>query len=199
MTLELDHLFCLVDPAGDFAARAAAAGYALDDGIRHPGQGTRNRRLPLAGMYLELLWIDDPAEAAANPLGLDRRAAGGNPLGVGLRGELPDITWVRDDFSLYEPPYAPGARIWVHRTATTALDRPFLFVMEVAAAELPRMRARLGPSPHTVRRVDLRGPGQPFAILDGLVAQHPAAAARAEVTVDGPALELGAALAITSG
>src|SRR4051795_11594990 len=90
--LELDHVFCMVPPAGDWARQLSERGWVLDAGTRHEAQGTRNRRLVWAGQYLELVWIEDPAAARANPLRLDRRAewaaTGASPFGVGLRGRL---------------------------------------------------------------------------------------------------------------
>ena len=61
--MELDHVFCLVDPDDDWAARLGGAGWLLDAGSFHAGQGTRNRRLRWAGCYLELLWVHDVVEA----------------------------------------------------------------------------------------------------------------------------------------
>ena len=74
--VQLDHVFCMVDPDADWAARLTAAGWRLDAGSTHAGQGTRNRRLRWADCYLELLWVHDAAEARHNALRLDRRAAG---------------------------------------------------------------------------------------------------------------------------
>src|ERR1041385_4123849 len=44
--LELDHIFCMVPEGGEWASRAEKAGWLLDQGMAHSGQGTRNRRLP---------------------------------------------------------------------------------------------------------------------------------------------------------
>jgi len=114
MGLELDHVFSFVDPAeAEACARAEAAGWVLDAGIEHEGQGTRNRRLWFDEQYLELLWISSRADAVANPLRLDRRAdwrtSGACPFGIGLRGQLTDAQ--RADFWGYHPPYAPGFTI----------------------------------------------------------------------------------------
>ena len=72
--MELDHVFCMVNPDDDWAARLAAAGWRLDAGMTHAGQGSRNRRLRWPGCYLELLWVHDHVEARQNQLRLDRRA-----------------------------------------------------------------------------------------------------------------------------
>jgi hypothetical protein len=92
LMLVLDHLFCMVAPDGRAARQLEEAGWLLDAGTVHPGQGTRNRRLAWADCYFELLWVCDIVEARANPLRLDRRAcwseSGASPIGIGLRGRL---------------------------------------------------------------------------------------------------------------
>jgi hypothetical protein len=146
--LELDHLFCFVgDPARE-VQRLEGEGWELDAGQAHPGQGTRNRRLRLERHYLELLWIEDSAEARANPLRLDRRAdpsTGASPLGIGLRGRPEEIR----DFWPYD---ALGPRIWIHRDDERHPERPLVFAIEVArvpAGDLGVLRAvRVhGPAP----------------------------------------------------
>jgi len=44
-------------------------GLEVQPGGHHVGQGTGNRIVPLGNAYLELLTVDDPAEAAASPVG----------------------------------------------------------------------------------------------------------------------------------
>jgi hypothetical protein len=63
MNFELDHLFVCTDrgaPAGDELVR-----FGLREGSpnRHPGQGTANRRFPFLNAMIELVWVEDPAEA----------------------------------------------------------------------------------------------------------------------------------------
>ena len=132
MTLRLDHVFCFVDDPDDAVARIEAAGYALDAGITHPGQGTRNRRLIFAEQYLELIWVHDPAEAAANPLRLDRRAAwaetGASPLGIAFLGRPEDTS----GYWLYD---ALGLPIWVREADERA---PLVFTLDVAPRDRPR-------------------------------------------------------------
>jgi hypothetical protein len=161
--LELDHVFCFVDPAGDWAQRANAAGFVLDDGIEHAGQGTRNRRLWFAENYVEFLWISSPADAAANPLHLDRRTC---PFGIGAAGSLDD----KSQFWAYHPPYAPGATIWIHHTRD---DEPFVFAHDATPEQIERYTPshRLASTPQlinpgAIREIRLRLPTPPPAILD---------------------------------
>ena len=141
MTLELDHIFCMVAADGDAASRLEAAGWLLDAGIAHAGQGTRNRRLAWPEQYLELLWVDDDGEARTNPLRLDRRAewthSGASPFGFAFRGQLPDAA-IRD-YWLYE---GLGVPIWVHRDNERAPERPLVFVLEATCRELEQRRPR---------------------------------------------------------
>jgi Glyoxalase-like domain len=128
--VELDHVFCLVNPDGDWAARLGGAGWQLDAGSVHAGQGTRNRRVRWPGCYLELLWVHDVLEARRNPLRLDRRAdwerTGASPFGIGMRGRLSEGEAV--DYWRYDGLPMP---VWVHRDNEEAPERPFVFVLEV--------------------------------------------------------------------
>jgi hypothetical protein len=128
--LALDHVFCLVPPDGDWAARLTNAGWALDAGTAHEAQGTRNRRLVFARQYLELVWVEDTRTARRNPLRLDRRAewaaTGTSPFGIGLVGQLPEEQ--RADFWAYDA-FAP-MRVWVHHDNERAPERPLVFVLD---------------------------------------------------------------------
>jgi hypothetical protein len=128
--LELDHVFCMVPPDGDWADRLAAAGWQLDRGTAHPGQGSRNRRLIWCGHYLELLWVEDADAARRNPLRLDQRAdwrrTGASPFGFGLRGQLPDS--LRADYWRLD---GLPMDVWVHRDSDRAPQRPLVFVLDL--------------------------------------------------------------------
>ncbi|MGY1616314.1 VOC family protein [Geodermatophilus sp. SYSU D00691] len=152
--LELDHVFCMVDPAEPWPERLAAGGWTLDSGSAHPAQGTRNRRLSWGEQYLELVWVEDRDRARDNPLRLDRRAdwagTGASPFGVGLRGRLAPrqepAFWRYTDL---------GFPIWVHRDGERHPERPLVFVLDLPA----RRPAR--PTPGTLREVHHRGPAAP--------------------------------------
>ncbi|MDP9149413.1 MAG: VOC family protein [Myxococcota bacterium] len=175
MSLEIDHLFCFVDPGADWARRALEAGWLLDDGVEHVGQGTRNRRLWLAEQYVELIWLSSRTDAANHPLRLDRRAdwrtTGACPFGLGLRGQLDEE--LRAEFWEYRPPYARDSCIWVHRSSEAA---PLVFVLEGSAVMLERLQPRIRLAdkpdllahsrPATIHRVNLRTP----VAIQGLLA-----------------------------
>jgi Glyoxalase-like domain len=139
--LELDHVFCMVSDPGQLAGRLEEDGWILDDGRRHRGQGTRNRRLVWAEQFLELLWVIDAAEATANPLRLDRRSdwgtTGASPFGLGFRGQIDPAD--SSEFWLYD---ALGPRIWIHRDNERFPERPLIFVLETGADEMKQRRPR---------------------------------------------------------
>ena len=166
--LELDHVFCLVSDPEPAVRRLEAAGWGLDPGQAHRGQGTRNRRVVWAEQYFELLWVIDAAEARTNPLRLDRRAdwtvTGASPFGLGFRGLVESA--VADAFWLYD---ALGPRIWIHRDNERHPERPLVFVLEgdEQQMELRRRQRRamaeaVAPRPPgELREVRLRGPSAP--------------------------------------
>ncbi len=141
LTLEFDHVFCMVGDPEFVASRVEDAGWMLDSGSVHPGQRTRNRRLVWSEGYLELVGITAIREAAANRMRMDRRAdwatTGASPLGFGLRGELAVAD--RGAYWLYED---LGIPIWLHRDNEQAPERPLVFVLEMDEASLVKRRAR---------------------------------------------------------
>lgn len=178
--LELDHVLCMVDPEDAWAERLTAAGWELDAGMSHPGQGIRNRRLVLAGHYLELAWIEDRAEARANSLRLDRRAdwatTGASPFGIGLRGRLlPEeepALWLYEDL---------GFPIWVHRDDADRPGHPLVFVLDLPS------RRPAGTAPHAgvLQCVEHRGPGAAgFLRYSGPRVVHRPGRHRLELVVD---------------
>ena len=161
--MELDHVSCMVTPDDDWAARLAAAGWRLDAGMTHAGQGTRNRRLRWADCYLELLWVHDtrrgPAQRAAPRPARRVGRTGASPFGIGLRGKLSDAE--RVDYRLYDGLPMP---VWVHRDNEDAPERPFVFVLDldehrpptVANPGAPQVLRHTGPAP--ARLPAYRGP-----------------------------------------
>ncbi len=66
-------------------------GIVAEAGGRHPAWGTHNRVAPLAGAYLEIIGVEDPALAASDPLGawVLANARDGDAL-MGFAVEVPD-------------------------------------------------------------------------------------------------------------
>ena len=115
MTLELDHIFVHVQPAGPEAERLEALGLVESYRRTHPGQGTSNICYCFDNAFLELLWLIDEAEALSPAIARTQlaershwRASGASPFGLALRRQsdetvLPFPTWG------YRPPL-PAAR-----------------------------------------------------------------------------------------
>jgi glyoxalase-like protein len=145
VALAIDHIFCFVDPGADWAVRASNAGWVLDEGVEHAGQGTRNRCLWLPELYLEFIWLSSRADAENNPVRLDRRAdwrtTGACPFGIGLRGQLDED--LRSEFWAYRPPYARDVCIWVHRSNEIELGAPLVFVIEMPTEVVERSPPRI--------------------------------------------------------
>ena len=113
--IELDHIFiCTSVDAADEIGRLLALDLTEGTPNTHPGQGTACRRFFFPNGYLELLWVNNPAEAqseAAHPTRLwerwTGRREGACPFGFGFRRATQQIdsppfaTWE------YRPPYLP--------------------------------------------------------------------------------------------
>jgi hypothetical protein len=136
-------------------------------GRRIAGRGRENRRLAWPEQFFELLWVTDAAEAGANPLRLDRRAAwattGASPVGLAIRGEIDPAR--SEDFWLYD---ALGPRIWIRRDNERFPERPLVFMLEAADDELERRRPRVWMPevvaqrrPGELREIRVHGPSPP--------------------------------------
>lgn len=134
MALELDHAFICTDVGAPEAEKLVGFGVLEGPPNRHPGQGTANRRFCFQNAFLELLWVENPAESqspAIRRTGLwDRwsnRGAGASPLGVCLRPtvsgetEPPFASWE------YRPEYLPEPLVIHMATDSQMSQRPLLF------------------------------------------------------------------------
>jgi hypothetical protein len=63
MKFELDHLFVCTERGAPEGDELVQLGLREGTPNRHPGQGTANRRFPLLNAMIELVWVDDAAEA----------------------------------------------------------------------------------------------------------------------------------------
>lgn len=151
--LELDHAIYFVPGDGV----ADLTGFTLDPGMAHVGQGTRNRRVVFARSYLELAWIEQPAEVAAQGLDFVDRCARpprGCPFGCVLRGPLSD--GLRARCRRYEVPGAGGFALWLVADAPAAA--PFLAIIDTAdpAARWPSRRASAAELRHACGATQIR-------------------------------------------
>jgi hypothetical protein len=131
--LELDHVIAFLPGPPE-----PPEGFFLDEGTRHVGQGTRNRRIRFPRHHVELLWVDEPETEAASGLGFAARCAReAFPFGLVLRGTLPE-----GDFRRYTVP--DGPTLAIHRGRP---DMPFLAVAELTDEQLAALPHRVTP-PH---------------------------------------------------
>jgi Glyoxalase-like domain len=146
MTAELDHVFVCCAVGAPEAALLARRGLREGSSNTHAGQGTANRRFFFSNAYLELLWVNDPAEAQSEdvlPTQLwerwSHRNQGACPFGIVFRPrtdlsvETPFPSWS------YRPPYLPsGLSIEVGREM--AMSEPQLFYLPFARNRDPSGR-----------------------------------------------------------
>lgn len=136
VAVEVDHVFVSVSVGAPEGDRLIELGLVEGSPNRHPGQGTANRRFFFANAMLELIWVEDAAEAQsergpARRLHLWERWAGRDgtacPFGVCLRPTAgtsdiaPFPSWE------YRPVYSPvGMPIADNSTVDT---EPLVFYM----------------------------------------------------------------------
>jgi ribosomal protein S18 acetylase RimI-like enzyme len=131
-TIEVDHVFVMTSFGAPEAGCLIDAGLREGTPKRHPGQGTSNRRFFFANAMLELLWVDDIADATCGPAAGVRlaerwaqRNCSASPFGICLRparGEqqlAPFPSWD------YLPPYSPLALPVAQ--SSTQIEEPLLF------------------------------------------------------------------------
>ncbi|MBY0242439.1 MAG: VOC family protein [Burkholderiaceae bacterium] len=155
--MQLDHIFIRVRPGAPEAAVLTAFGLCEGAGNRHPGQGTANRRFFFANAFLELLWLDDAAEAqsaATRPTLLFERLSGaGSPFGLcfrpapGAAAPLPFASW------RYQPDYLPpGVTCDI---ALAPLSEPMCFHLAPGGRPDALPPARAQPLAHRVPLRDI--------------------------------------------
>ena len=148
--MELDHVIVFV--TGPEAVASLFPGFVLDQGMRHTGQGTRNRRVLFPRNYVEILWIDDPDQERRSGLGFAPRFAPDAPcpFGVVLRGTVgePD----RERFVPYQVP-AGGPALLLLDAALHDPSQPFVAVREDSGAPraLRSRSTRAAPWPSDAR------------------------------------------------
>ncbi len=130
---QLCHVFAFVEPGAPERAALESAGLRESFRRRHPGQGTANVCYCFDNAYLELLWIEDGADAESPAIARTRlaerarwRDSGTCPFGISVRTErpgqpLPFPTWD------YRPPYLPAGMAIPVALSSEDPRQPFLF------------------------------------------------------------------------
>jgi hypothetical protein len=156
--MELDHVIVFV--AGPEAVASLFPGFVLDHGIRHTGQGTRNRRVLFSRNYVEIVWITDDDQERHSGLGFAPRCAPDAPcpFGVVLRGTVDEPD--RERYVPYQVP-AGGPALLLLGAALHDPSRPFVAVREESGAPRALEIPRHPSGAVAVRRALLRSPNLP--------------------------------------
>jgi len=157
LAAEIDHIFILTSrgaPAAD-----ALVKFGLTEGPPnvHPGQGTACRRFFFENAMLELLWIENAAEAQSaqsRPTRLwDRWAQAGrgaSPFGIILRpGASGELACPFDGWD-YRPPTMPGLELQI---ADTGLNEPMWCYVEKFRRSVQPGEHRAGLRKLTLARI----------------------------------------------
>jgi len=134
MSFELDHVFVAASKGAPEAMGLVKAGFAEGSSNVHLGQGTACRRFFFENAYLELIWLEDFAEASSQEVGrtgLRERAAAGSSashVGICLRARDPVDPLPVEAWS-YSPPYLPEGVTIPVSTNSSQLNEPLLFFL----------------------------------------------------------------------
>ena len=168
MPAELDHVFICTSSGADAEAGSLTA-FGLTEGAPnvHPGQGTACRRFFFRNAYLELLWVDKPAEAQSEParsLHFWERWSGRTklacPFGIGFRPKANEEAIPPFDTWPYRPAWLPPSQSIPVASNSEVATEPFLFYMPFS------LRPDLQPAPkrqplehaarlHEISRIEL--------------------------------------------
>jgi hypothetical protein len=143
--VELDHVIFFCGAGAPEAEALLSRGLQEGSGNRHPGQGTINRRFFFGNVYLELLWVENFAEAQRAEVlrtGLwerwQSRATGGCPFGLVFRPRVPGQPSPFPSWS-YVPQYFP-AGFSIDVALDIPASEPLLFYLPFARS--PRAKER---------------------------------------------------------
>jgi hypothetical protein len=131
--LAIDHVFMLVEPGGAREMAALAAGGLTQSWSRkHVGMGTANIFVCFDNAFLELIWIENDAEAATSPVARrlierrDKRSQGAVPFGIALR-LVPDAPFPFDGWQFTPPSVSDMKNTVTIANSSDDLSQPFLF------------------------------------------------------------------------
>ncbi len=171
----LDHIFCFCEPAlADEIKNTDNAGFKLNSGNRHSGQGTANRSIMFEENYLEFIFLESLNDAIKNPLKLPQRAnwhkTGASPFGICLRGAISQDEC--DQFWEYHPPYWSSGVIFIHKSNEESPDQPFVFIIPSSARPVDRPNVNPSQLSHktsstAILKVEIAGPNYKWPNISG--------------------------------
>ncbi|MEO0456663.1 MAG: VOC family protein [Cyanobacteria bacterium P01_A01_bin.114] len=147
-TFEIDHLFVWSQIDAPEASYLIDAGLSEGPANVHPGQGTANRRFFFANAMLELLWVQDDAEARSalvHPLRLwerwQRQGQRASPFGIAFRPAGPKPEHKPFPGFPYTPGYLPAPlSIWIGENAADIAE-PLTFYLDFANSQAAKSLA----------------------------------------------------------
>jgi len=153
--VELDHLFICTSAGAPEGNSLIEAGLTEGSPNRHPGQGTACRRFFFHNVYLEMLWVSDPAEAQSEQSRgtflwerWSGRNSGACPVGfcfrpaAGREEPVPFRTWQ------YRPAYLPDPLAIEIAANAGVLTEPMLCYLSFAQRPDTHSGARRQPLAH---------------------------------------------------
>jgi hypothetical protein len=167
MALYLDHAFITCSVGAPEADVLIERGFVEGPSNVHPGQGTANRRFFFANFMLELLWVVDPMEAAADAVRHTSlwerwscRGEGASRFGIVYGGVPEQDSELSFTTQSYHPAYLPPS-MSIEVVQGLELAEPALFWIPSLGVERP---TRNEPINHTVpvRSVERIAIGLPF-------------------------------------
>lgn len=167
MALFLDHVFITCSVGAPEAEVLIDCGFVEGSPNVHPGQGTANRRFFFTDFMLELLWVADPSQAAADAVRCtrlwelwSRRNEGASRFGIVYGGEPVPGAQLPFTTQSYRPAYLPPP-MSIEVVQGLTLAEPALFWIPSLRIERP---ARNEPTGHRapVRNVRSVAIGLPF-------------------------------------
>jgi Glyoxalase-like domain len=153
MPVEVDHVFICTAAGAPAASRLQEFGLTEGSPNRHAGQGTACRRFFFQNAMLELIWLEDAAEAQSEGTSrtrlLERCSAAGlgaSPFGIILRPESESPTACPFESWEYRPKAMPDLALQI--AADTGLEEPMWCYMKGGRAPAQALPERHQPLEH---------------------------------------------------
>lgn len=130
----IDHVFMLVEPKGEREMAALAKGGLTKSWSRpHVGMGTANIFVCFDNAFLELVWIENEAEAMTSPVArrlVERfklRDQGALPYGIAIRAPAPGYVMPFEGWQFKPPSASDMVNAVTIAQSSDDLSQPFLF------------------------------------------------------------------------
>ncbi len=130
----IDHVFMLVEQGGaETMAKLAKAGLTQSYGRKHVGMGTANIFVCFDNAFLELVWIENEAEAVSGPVGkrlVERNAkknADAMPYGIAVRAPNSEYLMPFEGWRFTPPSVSDMKNTVMIANSSDDLAQPFIF------------------------------------------------------------------------